>query len=119
MIISGGVNIYPAEIEKELLDHPAIAEVSVIGTIDEKWGEVPVAFVVLKSGASASDLELIEFLRPRINKIKLPRHVSFIEALPRNAYGKVLKLELQGRLRNLKSDVADGNDTVTPGRNSS
>ena len=119
MIISGGVNIYPAEIEKELLDHPAIAEVSVIGTIDEKWGEVPVAFVVLKSGASASDLELIEFLRPRINKIKLPRHVSFIEALPRNAYGKVLKLELQGRLRNLKSDVADGNDTVTLGRSSS
>jgi fatty-acyl-CoA synthase len=119
MIISGGVNIYPAEIEKELLDHPAIAEVSVIGTIDEKWGEVPVAFVVLKSGASASDLELIEFLRPRINKIKLPRHVSFIEALPRNAYGKVLKLELQGRLRNLKSDVAGRNDTATPGRNSS
>jgi fatty-acyl-CoA synthase len=119
MIISGGVNIYPAEIEKELLDHPAIAEVSVIGTIDEKWGEVPVAFVALKSGASASDLELIEFLRPRINKIKLPRHVSFIEALPRNAYGKVLKLELQGRLRNLKSDVAGRNDTVTPGRNSS
>ncbi|MGD0417047.1 MAG: AMP-binding protein [Terriglobales bacterium] len=119
MIISGGVNIYPAEIEKELLDHPAIAEVSVIGTTDEKWGEVPVAFVALRSGASASDLELIEFLRPRINKIKLPRHVSFIEALPRNAYGKVLKLELQGRLRNLKSDVADGNDTVTPGRNSS
>jgi fatty-acyl-CoA synthase len=119
MIISGGVNIYPAEIERELLDHPAIAEVSVIGTIDEKWGEVPVAFVALKSGASASDLELIEFLRPRINKIKLPRHISFVEALPRNAYGKVLKLELQDRLRNLKSDVADGNDTVTPGRNSS
>jgi fatty-acyl-CoA synthase len=119
MIISGGVNIYPAEIEKELLDHPAIAEVSVIGTIDEKWGEVPVAFVALKSGASASDFELIEFLRPRINKIKLPRQVSFIEALPRNAYGKVLKLELQDRLRNLKSDVAGRRDTVTPGRNSS
>jgi fatty-acyl-CoA synthase len=98
MIISGGVNIYPAEIEKELLDHPAIAEVSVIGTADEKWGEVPVAFVALKSGASTSDLELIEFLRPRINKIKLPRQVIFIGALPRNAYGKVLKLELQDRL---------------------
>jgi fatty-acyl-CoA synthase len=106
MIISGGVNIYPAEIEKELLDHPAIAEVSVLGTTDEKWGEVPLAVVALKSGASASDLELIEFLRPRINKIKLPRQVIFIEALPRNAYGKVLKLELQDRLKNdwLKND---------------
>jgi fatty-acyl-CoA synthase len=100
MIISGGVNIYPAEIEKELLDHPAIAEVSVLGTADETWGEVPVAFVALKSGASAGDLELIEFLRPRINKIKLPRQIIFTEALPRNAYGKVLKLELQHRLRN-------------------
>jgi fatty-acyl-CoA synthase len=100
MIISGGVNIYPAEIEKELLDHPAIAEVSVIGTSDEKWGEVPVAFVALKSGASASGDELIAFLRPRINKIKLPRQVIFTEALPRNAYGKVLKLELQHRLQN-------------------
>ena len=64
MIISGGVNIYPAEAKKELLDHPAIAEVSVIGTTDEKLGEVPVAFVALKAGTSTSDLELIEFLRP-------------------------------------------------------
>jgi len=118
MIISGGVNIYPAEIEKELLDHSAIAEVSVIGTTDEKWGEVPVAFVALKSGANTSDLELIEFLRPRINKIKLPRQVIFVEALPRNAYGKVLKLELQNRLGKLKSDVAVESDTVTPERKS-
>ena len=124
MIISGGVNIYPSEIEKELLDHPAIAEVSVMGTADEKWGEVPVAFVALKSGASASDVDLIEFLRPRINKIKLPRQVVFTEALPRNAYGKVLKLELQerlknDRLRNLKPSANGGNDTVTPERTSS
>lgn len=124
MIISGGVNIYPAEIEKELLDHPAIAEVSVLGMADEKWGEVPVAFVALKSGASATDDELIEFLRPRINKIKLPRQIIFTEALPRNAYGKVLKLELQERLkqeqlknerlRNFEPRAAGGNDTVTP-----
>jgi fatty-acyl-CoA synthase len=127
MIISGGVNIYPAEIEKELLDHPAVAEVSVMGTPDEKWGEVPVAFVALKSGASASDIDLIDFLRPRINKIKLPRQVIFIGALPRNAYGKVLKLELQDRLKqdrlkddrlqNLKSSLASGSDTAAPERN--
>ncbi len=98
MIISGGVNIYPAEIENQLLDHPAIAEVSVMGTADEKWGEVPIAFVALKAGASASDVELMEFLKLRINKIKLPRRIIFTEALPRNAYGKVLKLELRERL---------------------
>jgi len=119
MIISGGVNIYPAEIEKELLEHPAIAEVSVMGMTDENWGEVPVAFVALKSGASISDLELTEFLRPRINKIKLPRQIIFVKALPRNAYGKVLKLELQNQLRNSKFDIAGGSDSVTPGRKSS
>ncbi len=134
MIISGGVNIYPAEVEKELLEHPAIAEVSVMGTTDEKWGEVPAAFVALKTGAAASDLELIEFLRARINKIKLPRYIIFIEMLPRNAYGKVLKLELQDRLkqdrlkqdrlkndrpRNLKSRVRSGKGTATPKRTSS
>ena len=106
MIISGGVNIYPAEIEKELLDHPAVAEVAVVGMTDEKWGEVPVSFVALKSGTRATDLELIEFLRSRLNKIKLPRLMILIDALPRNAYGKVLKLELQDRLRNLgRNDV--------------
>ncbi len=118
MIISGGVNIYPAEIEKELLDHPAVAEASVLGTPDEKWGEVPVAFVALKSGVTVGDRELIEFLRPRIGKIKLPKQIMVINALPRNAYGKVLKLELQSRLRNLKPG-ADGSDLVAPERESS
>ena len=119
MIISGGVNIYPAEIEKELLEHPAIAEASVIGTADEKWGEVPVAFVALQSGAGASELELVEFLRPRINKIKLPRQIIVTEALPRNAYGKVLKLELQDRLRNFRSSITGGDGAVAPERKSS
>ena len=102
MIISGGVNIYPAEIEKELLDNPAVAEVSVIGAPDKKWGEVPVAFVALKSKAGINESELIDFLRPRINKIKLPRNVIFVDALPRNAYGKVQKLHLRDQLRNFK-----------------
>jgi len=119
MIISGGVNIYPAEIEKELLEHPAIAEVAVIGVSDEKWGEVPLAVAALKPGARGSSAELIEFLRSRINKVKLPRRVIFMEALPRNAYGKVLKLELQERLRNLKSGVGGEFDTAMPERKSS
>ena len=119
MIISGGVNIYPAEIEKELLDHPAIAEASIIGTADDKWGEIPVAFVALRPGASATTIELIEFLRPRINKIKLPRYVVFVDALPRNVYGKVLKLELQGRLQNLRPAVASETESAIPHTKSS
>ena len=106
MIISGGVNIYPAELEKELLEHPAVAEVCVLGTPDEKWGEVPVAFVVVKATASASGEQIMDFLRSRINKIKLPREVIFVEALPRNAYGKVLKLDLRERLRHLRLKAA-------------
>lgn len=99
MIISGGVNLYPAEIERELLEHPAVAEAAVVARVDEKWGEVPVAFVVLKAGAVAGEVELMEFLRPRLNKLKLPRQVLFLDALPRNAYGKVLKLGLQDKLQ--------------------
>jgi fatty-acyl-CoA synthase len=114
MIISGAVNIYPAEIEKELLDHPAVAEVCVLGASDEKWGEVPVAFVALEPGASGSEAELLEFLRPRISKIKLPRQIIFQEALPRNAYGKVLKLDLQDRLRDLALDVAKSGQSGKP-----
>jgi fatty-acyl-CoA synthase len=112
MIISGGVNIYPAEIEKEILVHPAIAEVSVLGAPDEKWGEVPIAFVSLNPGASIDELELIEFLRPTISKIKLPRRVIFVTALPRNAYGKVLKLEL-------RDSLAVHRDSLPPHRKSS
>jgi acyl-coenzyme A synthetase/AMP-(fatty) acid ligase len=66
---------------------------------------------------SSGDLELIEFLRPRISKIKLRRLIVFIEALPRNAYGKVLKLELQEELRNFNSDIASEGNTVAPERN--
>jgi len=106
MIISGGVNIYPAEIEKELLDHPSVSEAAVIGMSDEKWGEIPVAFVALKAGTRTTDLELIKFLRSRLNKIKLPRRVIRIDAMPRNAYGKILKLELQERLRDLQQNDA-------------
>lgn len=99
MIISGGVNIYPAEIEKELLEHPAIAEAAVLGIGDEQWGEVPVAFVATKTPTETNENELLQYLLQRINKIKVPRRIVFVSALPRNAYGKVLKLELREQLR--------------------
>lgn len=117
MIISGGVNIYPAEIEKELLAHPSIAEACILGTPDEKWGEVPVAFIALKPVRSATAAELLDFLRPKISKIKLPREIIFLDALPRNAYGKVLKLDLQQHLRELTMRIAGAPHQSSPQSN--
>jgi fatty-acyl-CoA synthase len=95
MIISGGENIYCAEVENALADHPAIREVAVIGRPDEKWGEVPVAVAVAAADLRLGDLE--EFLAARLARYKHPKAVEIVEALPRNAAGKVLKNELRGR----------------------
>ncbi|MGE0045179.1 MAG: long-chain-fatty-acid--CoA ligase [Hyphomonadaceae bacterium] len=97
MIISGGSNIYPREIEEVLFQHPAIAEVSVIGVPDERWGEAVVAVVVLREGAQASAEELIEFTKQHIASFKKPKSVIFVDRLPKSAYGKVLKRELRDR----------------------
>lgn len=91
MIVSGGENIYPKEIENVLQFHPAIAEVAVIGVPDSKWGETPAAIVVLRAGQSASAEELIAFTRERLARYKLPSRIEFRESLPRNASGKVMK----------------------------
>ena len=94
MFISGGVNVYPAEIEAELVSHPAVSDAAVIAVPDETWGEVGVAFVV----GSVSEEQLSEYLGQRIAKYKVPRRFVFIEALPRTPYGKVVKEELRKRL---------------------
>jgi long-chain acyl-CoA synthetase len=95
MIISGAENIYPAEVESAMFGHPAIAEVAIIGVPDDKWGEAVKAVVVLKPGAEASEAELIAFTRSRIAAFKVPKSVDFVEVLPRNASGKVLKRALR------------------------
>ena len=95
MIISGGENIYPAEVENALFSHPAVADVAVIGIPDDKWGEAVKAFVVRKPGAEATPEELIVFARERIAGYKVPRSIDFVEALPRNPTGKILKRELR------------------------
>ncbi|MDE2362949.1 MAG: fatty acid--CoA ligase [Hyphomicrobiales bacterium] len=95
MIISGAENIYPAEVENAIFGHPAVAEVAVIGVPDEKWGEAVKAVVALKPGAQATPDEIIAFARSRIAGFKTPRSVDFIEALPRNPSGKILKRELR------------------------
>ncbi|MBM3555700.1 MAG: AMP-binding protein, partial [Alphaproteobacteria bacterium] len=91
MIISGGENIYPAEVESALYGHPAIADVAAIGVPSEKWGEEVKAVVVLKPGAKASEAEIIAFARERIAGYKLPKSVAFVDNLPRNPSGKLLK----------------------------
>ena len=94
MIISGGVNIYPAEIEAALTSHPAVRDVAVIGVPDAEWGESVKAVVELTDGAVPSselESELIEFCRARLSRYKCPRSVDFRDALPRNETGKLFK----------------------------
>ena len=91
MLISGGENVYPAEVENAILAHPAVADVAVIGVPDERWGEVGLAAVVLKAGARAEDDAIKATVRERLAGYKVPKRVVYLEALPRNGAGKVTK----------------------------
>ena len=95
MVVSGGENIYPREVEEALLSHHAVAQAAVIGVPDAQWGEAVLAFVVLRPGQEAGADTLIEHCRTRIASYKKPRHVRFVEALPTNATGKVDKKVLR------------------------
>lgn len=100
MIISGGENVYPAEIEEILFSHPKILEAAVIGISDEKWGETVKALVVVRPGQAMTAEELVDFCGLHLARYKLPRSIEFVDALPRNASGKVLKTELRKRYGN-------------------
>lgn len=95
MLISGGVNVYPAEIEGELLLHPAVMDAAVVGVPDEKWGEAGVAFVVARPDEALTKEALLAFAETRLARYKLPKEVVFVDALPRTPYGKVVKGELR------------------------
>jgi acyl-CoA synthetase (AMP-forming)/AMP-acid ligase II len=95
MIVSGGENIYPAEVENALMLHPAVADGAVIGVPDDKWGEAVKAVVVLKPGAQATEREIVDFCRARIAHYKSPKSVDFVDAIPRNPSGKILKRVLR------------------------
>jgi len=97
MFISGGENVYPAEVENAIFELPQVAEVAVIGVRDEKWGEVGQAVVVLKAGAKLNESQLLDFLKGRLAKYKVPKSVVFTDLLPRNAAGKVLKNQLRAK----------------------
>lgn len=91
MYISGGENVYPAEVENVLARHPSVLEAAVIGVADEKWGEVGHAFVQLRPAAEATSLEVIQFCRANLAGYKTPKHVTFVEEFPRTAAGKIRK----------------------------
>jgi len=95
LIISGGSNIYPREVEEVLIKHPQIAEVSVIGRADREWGEVVIAYVVMVPGENPDTVSLDEFCLANIARFKRPREYQVIDALPKNNYGKVLKTKLR------------------------
>ncbi len=95
MIVSGGENVYPAEVENAVFGHPAVADVAVIGVPDEKWGEAVKAVVVLKPGAETTTDDIIAFVRQRIAGYKVPKSIDIVSALPRNPSGKVLRRELR------------------------
>jgi acyl-CoA synthetase (AMP-forming)/AMP-acid ligase II len=102
MIVSGGENIYPREIEEVLYHHPKIQEATVIGVPDQIWGESVKAFVVLRKGEIMKEEEVIEYCKKYLASYKKPRSVEFVEALPRNPSGKVLKTVLKERYLNRK-----------------
>ncbi len=95
MIVSGAENIYPAEVESALHEHPAVQDAAVIGVPDAKWGEAVKAIIVVKSGNTVSEAELITFARERIAAFKVPKSVDFVAELPRNPSGKILKKDLR------------------------
>lgn len=96
MFISGGENVYPAEVENVLFQLPQVAEAAVIGTADARWGEVGLALVVRKPGASLDEPAVLAHCRARLAAFKVPRHVRFVDALPRTPSGKVEKHKLRG-----------------------
>jgi len=106
LIISGGSNIYPREVEEVLLRHPGVAEVSVVGRAHPEWGEEVVAFVVRAASSAVGERELDTLCLQHIARFKRPKAYRFVDALPKNNYGKVLKTELRERLARERSDDA-------------
>jgi acyl-CoA synthetase (AMP-forming)/AMP-acid ligase II len=97
MYVVGGFNVYPAEVEQAIARHEGVSEVAVIGVADERLGEVGHAFVIPRHGAALDEAAIVEFCRERLANFKVPRSVSFVTELPRNASGKVLKYQLRTR----------------------
>jgi fatty-acyl-CoA synthase len=99
MIISGGENIYPAEVEAVLHDHPAVASAALIGLPDPKWGEMPVAVLITRQNCSVTPEEIVEFCQDKLARYKIPKRVYFVEEFPLLASGKVFKRALKEEIQ--------------------
>ena len=95
MVITGGFNVYPAEVEAGLLKHPVIQDAAVVGVPDEKWGELVKAVVTLKAGKKISEDELMAFCKHELGSVKAPKSIEFWEALPRTAAGKISRKDVR------------------------
>jgi len=102
LIINAGFNVYPRVVEEAIMGHPAVDEVTVIGVPDERRGEVPVAFVKLKTGESLTEVQLLEFLERTLNKLQMPREIIFRDTLPKTLIGKLSKKELREEYKAMK-----------------
>jgi fatty-acyl-CoA synthase len=95
MIIVGGYNVYPAEIEQTLVRHPSVKDVAVVGVPDKRLGEVPMAFVQLRVGERCLENEIMEFCSVRISKMKVPKYVQFVDEFPLTLQGKIQKFKMR------------------------
>jgi fatty-acyl-CoA synthase len=105
LILSGGMNVYPAEVERVILRHEAVRECSVIGAPHPKWGQTVVAVVAKRPGAELTEASVIDLCRQRLASYKKPTAVVFVDKLPRNASDKVLRGDLRGMVRSLFTDA--------------
>src|SRR3990170_3884242 len=106
MIISGGFNVYPSDLESVLAGHPEVAEVAVVGVPSARWGETPVAFVVLATGSAATAAQLLAWANGRLGRMQRLDAVELLDRLPRNAMGKVMKRELREAWRERAGPLA-------------
>jgi len=96
MVISGGENVFPRELEDKLIDHPDVADTVVVGIDDSEWGQRLAAYVVRRPGSTVTEQELIEYSRDKVARFAVPGRIQFVETLPRNPTGKVMRRELPG-----------------------
>ena len=117
MIIRGGENIYPKEIEEFIYTHPAVQDVQVIGVPDKKYGEEILASIVLKQKDSITVQEMSDYIKASMARHKVPRYIEFVDAFPMNAAGKVLKYKMREEAAKRLNLVGDGADTAgNPGK---
>jgi len=116
MIIRGGENIYPKEIEEFIYTHPAVRDVQVIGVPDKKYGEEIMACIILKEAGSVTEAEMTGFIKASMARHKVPKYISFVDSFPMNAAGKILKYKMRQEASERLGLTGDGADTAGPGK---